>query len=392
MADRPESTDEPSLDSIPRPSENEPAADSSRRFQGGRSGALPPGRPPGPPPAGGRRRGMGPVGWVLLVSALFFIFFVGISGAFFLYSGSSRGWAGRSGGAGGGPFFSSDTVAVVELTGVIMDSRKIIRKLKDVEKSPDIKAAVLRLNSPGGAVAPSQEIYQAVKEFKKPLVVSMSSVAASGAFYVACGAKKVFANPGTITGSIGVIMEFANLQGLYEWAKVQRYSVKTGQFKDIGAEYRAMTPEEHALLQNMVDDVLSQFKQAVSTGRKIPMEEVSAIADGRIFSGNQAKAAHLVDQLGTLRDAVREAAKEARISGKPRVIFMKKSRNKLLDLVFDNNSDDDSSRSFFSIPRSGGGREGVLDRFLDAAAGTRSLQQAITGLQPGIYWIWGGAL
>src|SRR4029077_13140783 len=144
----------------------------------------------------------------------------------------------------------------------------------------DVKAIVLRLNSPGGAVAPSQEIYQAVKNYKKPIVASMSSVAASGAYYVACGAKKVYANPGTITGSIGVIMEFANLEKLYEWAKIKRFSIKTGRFKDVGAEYREMTADERALLQNMVDDVLSQFTLAVSEGRNIPLETVKEIADG----------------------------------------------------------------------------------------------------------------
>lgn len=395
MSDRPESTDEPSLDSIRRPQKaDEFSSDSSWQPQNTGSGSIPPTRPPSPPPVIRRRKGMGPVGWVLLMSAVFFILFVGISGVLYLYSGSGRRWSPGSGGSGGGAFFSGDSVAVVELNGVIMDSRKTLRKLKAAGEAPDVKAVVLRLNSPGGAVAPSQEIYQAVREFKKPLVVSMSSVAASGAFYVACAAKRVFANPGTITGSIGVIMEFANLQGLYEWAKVQRYSVKTGQFKDIGAEYRPMTPEEHALLQNMVDDVLTQFKQAVSTGRKIRMEEVSAIADGRIFSGSQARSAHLVDELGTLHDAVKEAAREAGISGKPNVVYVEKSRNRLLDLIFsgDSDGDEDSSEASGSFMHSRGSGAGVLQRFLDAVAGTKSFQQAITGLEPGIYWVWGGAL
>ena len=156
------------------------------------------------------------------------------------------------------------------------------------------------------------------------------------------GPKKIYANPGTITGSIGVIMEFANLSKLYDWAKIQRYSIKTGQFKDIGAEYREMAPDERALLQNMVDDVLVQFKTAVSTGRKLSMEDVTAIADGRIFSGSQAKKAHLVDELGTLDDAINEAGKMAGIKGKPNVVYPSNKKKRLLDFFMNQNDDDDS--------------------------------------------------
>jgi protease-4 len=318
---------------------------------------------------------LSPLAWVLILSSVFFLLFVVISGGYYLSRspGGSRGSKGSSSFLMGG-----GSVGIIELNGMIMDSRKTIDRLEKFEDNDQIKAVVLRLNSPGGSVAPSQEIYEAVKAYKKPIVVSMSSVAASGAYYIACGAKKVFANPGTITGSIGVIMEFVNLQKLYEWAKVQRYSIKTGKFKDAGAEYRQMSPEERALLQGMVDDVLLQFKQAVASGRGLKMEAVTAVADGRIFSGAQAKAAKLVDELGTLQDAVNEAAKMAGIKGKPNTIYPERSRRRFLDLIMDE----------------GGGsheEESLLRRALRGVLGAESAEEAITGMSPGIYWLWKGA-
>jgi protease-4 len=270
-------------------------------------------------------------------------------------------------------------VGVIELNGVIMDSKATLRKLKDFEEDSNVKAVVLRLNSPGGAVAPSQEIYQSVKNYKKPLVVSMGSLAASGAYYVAMGAKKVYANPGTITGSIGVIMEFANLEKLYDWAKIQRYVIKTGKFKDIGAEFREMTPEEKALLQGMVDNVLSQFKQAVADGRKLTLDQVTAIADGRIFSGSQAKEQHLVDALGTLQDAIDDAAKQAGLKENPEVVYPEKIRPRWLDLLLDGSSNEDRSEGSHSLISS-------LAQLLNG-----HVEKAVTGLEPGIYWIWPGA-
>lgn len=320
---------------------------------------------------------MGPLAWVLGLSAVFFVFFMLISGAIFFSKGGMR--SGSHGSSGGFLVSAKGAVGVIELNGVIMDSKKTIKKLEDFEESPEIRGVVLRLNSPGGAVAPSQEIYQAVKNFKKPLVVSMSSVAASGAYYVAMGAKKVYANPGTITGSIGVIMEFANLEKLYEWAKVQRYAIKTGKFKDVGAEYREMGPEEKALLQNMVDNVLTQFKQAVADGRKLTMDQVTEVADGRIFSGSQAKSAKLVDELGTLQDAIDDVAKMAKIEGKPEVIYPEKARPRWMDLILDDSSHEDRSESSNSLV---GALTGIL---------TGHVEKAVTGLEPGIYWIWTGA-
>lgn len=328
-----------------------------------------------------QKRSLSPLAIVLILSAIFFSIFLVASGVLFLQQSPKGGMRTSSSGS----FFSGGSVGVIELNGVIMDSKKTLRRLERFEEDDQIKAVVLRLNSPGGSVAPSQEIYEAVKNYKKPLVVSMGSVAASGAFYIACGAKKVFANPGTITGSIGVIMEFANLQKLYEWAKIQRYSLKTGKYKDAGADYREMSDDEKALLQGMINDVLHQFKQAVATGRKMSMEDVSAIADGRILSGNQAKAAGLVDELGTIRDAILEAAKQANLKGKPSVVYMEKSKRGLLDLLTDDNSSGENSSSDIR-PASSLSVQKIISWIEQM---TRE-PGANTQVSPGVYWLWKG--
>lgn len=327
-------------------------------------------------------RKMSPLALVLVLSFVFFMVFVAVSAALFMYRGPGKGMGSS------GRLFGGEAVGVLELNGVIMDSKKVLARLDRYAERDDIKAVVLRLNSPGGSVAPSQEIYEAVRAYKKPLVVSMGSVAASGAYYIACGAKRVYANAGTITGSIGVIMEFANLEKLYEWAKIQRYVIKTGKFKDAGAEFRSMTAEERALLQAMVDDVLMQFKKAVSMGRKLSLEQVTAVADGRIFSGAQAKAAHLVDEIGTLQNAIDEAARMAKISGKPRVIYPERARRKWWEMIMDEPTPDDSSESFLQpgIQPGLGGLLGGLEKLSQAIAGASSDSRPA-----GIYWIWTGA-
>jgi protease-4 len=314
-----------------------------------------------------------PLSIVLTLSGVFFFVFMLISGLLFVYNSPSGGSASRPGGAlfGAGRGY----VGVLELKGVIFDSKKIIKKLEDFDDDPRVKAVVLRLNSPGGSVAPSQEIYESVKRMKKPVIASMASVAASGAYYIACATKKIFANPGTITGSIGVIMEFVNLGKLYEWAKVERYALKTGKYKGSGAEYKPMSAEERELFQGMLDDVLKQFKAAVSTGRKMKMVDVDKIADGRVFSGNQAKNVKLVDELGTLKEAIAEAAKMAGIKGEPKVIYPGKHKKRLMEMFLDEATDDEDaeeSRSFVT---------NVLDSLLK----TESNQTKFT---PGIYWLW----
>jgi protease-4 len=287
----------------------------------------------------GYRSHLHPLALLLMVSFTFFCLMLSLGAIFAVGRLGSLSWFKDAPAA--------PLVGVVELTGAISDSKNILARLEKAAEDSTIGAVVLRLNSPGGSVAPSQEIYDAVVDFKKPLVVSMGSVAASGAFYIACGAKHVFANPGTITGSIGVIMEFANLEGLYDWAKVKRYSIKTGKFKDAGAEYRDLTEEERNLFTQMVMNVLDQFKHAIMTGRNLPAQAVDAIADGRVFSGAQAKQLGLVDQLGGYMDAVTQAGKLAGIQGKPKVVVIGKSRKFWLDLLVDDPSkQDDNSGSF----------------------------------------------
>jgi protease-4 len=335
-------------------------------------------------------KGWSPLAIVLGLSVVFFALFLVISGILFM----TKGTAGKSSAHGASAIFGNGSVAVIELKGVIMDSKKILKQLKRFDEDDDVKAVVMRLDSPGGAVAPSQEIYDAVKHYNKPIFASMSSVAASGAYYIACGAQKIYANPGTITGSIGVIMEFANLSKLYSWAKVERYSIKTGKFKDAGAEYREMTADERALLQNMVDDVLVQFKQAVSSGRKLSMEQVTEIADGRIFSGNQAKKAKLVDELGTLEDAIAAAGSAGGIKGKPSVVYpQKNSRSKLLEFLMnqgDQGGEDDSD-SESSGRTHLGGLMGSLSNLIHGVSGeTANGLEDVALTTPGIYWLWTG--
>jgi len=218
-----------------------------------------------------------------------------------------------------------DRIALVRIEGPIMDSKNTVDEIKGYIKDPSVKAVILRVDSPGGAVAPSQEIYDEVKKatLKKKVVVSMGSVAASGGYYVSAPADRIIANPGTLTGSIGVIMEIPNIEGLMSKIGVKTEVIKSGRHKDIASVFRKMGKEERIILQGVLDDVHEQFILAVSEGRKMPFDEVKKIADGRIFTGRQALEARLVDELGTLEDAIAAAAKLAGIKGDPEVISKK---------------------------------------------------------------------
>ena len=200
--------------------------------------------------------------------------------------------------------------------------------MHDYAEDASIKAIVLRIDSPGGGVVASQEIFNAVKNAKKEgkkVVASMGSVAASGGYYVAAAADRIVANPGTLTGSIGVKMEFASVEKLLEKIGVKGMVVKAGEYKDIGSPFRDMTEQEQKLLQGVIDDVHSQFIEAVAEGRGLPSTDVKAIADGRIFTGRQALALKLVDEMGDLADSIRVAGRLAGIKGKPNVVERKKN-------------------------------------------------------------------
>jgi protease-4 len=222
-------------------------------------------------------------------------------------------------------------VAVVEVEGIIggdaargLDSDGVIRVLGEYRDDPAVRAVVLRINSPGGVVAPTQEIFTAVRrlrEAKKPVVASLGSVAASGGYYVAVAADRIYASPGTLTGSIGVVMQLANLEGLLKKVGVEYVVVKAGAYKDVGNMARAMTPEERRILQSLLDDVYDQFISAVADGRGLDPQAVRAFAEGRIYSGRQAQSLKMVDDLGGLEDAIEAAAKMAGLPAKPKVIY-----------------------------------------------------------------------
>lgn len=220
-----------------------------------------------------------------------------------------------------------DKIALVKIEGLIVSSEKIVEELNDYAEDSSIKAIVIRVDSPGGGVVASQEIFNAVRNAKKSgkkIVVSMGAVAASGGYYVAAPADKIVANPGTLTGSIGVIMEFATIEKLLEKIGVKGMVIKAGEYKDIGSPLRDMTEQERRLLQGVMDDVHSQFIQAVAEGRGLPLGSVQAIADGRIFTGRQAMDLKLVDQLGDLEESIQTAAALAGIKGKPKIIKKEK--------------------------------------------------------------------
>ena len=217
-----------------------------------------------------------------------------------------------------------DRIALIRVEGIILDSQSTVTELKRFAENPSVKAIVLRIDSPGGGVVPSQEIYDAVQRVRnknnKAVIASMGTVAASGGYYIAAATDRIIANPGTLTGSIGVIMETANVEGLLKKIGVEGIVVKSGKFKDVGSPLRKMTDEEQALLQSVMDDVHKQFIDAVAEGRAMEVATVQALADGRIFTGRQAKEAKLVDELGNLEDAIQLAADLAGIEGEPKVV------------------------------------------------------------------------
>jgi protease-4 len=227
-----------------------------------------------------------------------------------------------------------DRIALIRIEGLITDSKEATEDIKEYVKNPSIKAIVLRIDSPGGAVGPAQEIYEEVRKAaaKKKVIVSMGSVAASGGYYVASPATKIIANPGTLTGSIGVIMEIPNISGLMDKLGIRTEVVKSGRHKDIASIFRGIGKEEREILQGVLDNVHGQFIKAVAEGRNMLPSDVEKIADGRVFTGEQALKEGLIDELGDLEDAVQAAAKLSGIKGEPAIVS-KKERFSLIDLI-----------------------------------------------------------
>jgi protease-4 len=240
---------------------------------------------------------------------------------------------------------TKNNILQLDLEGVIMNGKKFLKKLKKYKDDDRIKAVVININSPGGAVGPSQEIYEAIKKFrmesKKPVICSSSGLLASGAYYSAVACDKVVVSPGALVGSIGVIMEFANLEKLYDWAKVSRYSITSGKFKDSGAEYRAMRPDERALFQDLINDVYGQFKAAVAEGRKLDPNLVSEYADGRVMTGAQAVKLGFADQIGTLDDAFKVAGEAAGLGTDYKIYEVPRSRPGIMDFIDQHTGGDD---------------------------------------------------
>jgi protease IV len=258
---------------------------------------------------------------LIVLAVVFYIFFYGIGAS----AGKTKS------------FSLNDKIGVVSVNGVIADSREITEQLEDFGKDDSIVAVVLRIDSPGGGVAASQEIYDAVVELKKQkkVVASMGSIAASGGLLIACSADKIVANPGTITGSISAIMQFANVEELLKKVGLKASTVKSGKYKDIGSPLREMTPEERKIIQDLVDDIYNQFVDVIVRDRKISREKVINIADGRVFSGRQAKEYGLVDSLGDMGTAAKLASRLAGKDGKYDLIYPRKKHASMFDYVFE---------------------------------------------------------
>lgn len=258
--------------------------------------------------------------FVLVFSSIFSATILGVSMLIFL-------------GTRNPDFNMGEKVGVVEISGVITESKEIINSIKKYREDDSVKAIVLRIDSPGGAVGPSQEIFREVRKTigKKKIITSMGTVAASGGYYIAAGTDGIMANPGTITGSIGVIIGFTNFEEILQKIGLYPVVIKSGEYKDIGSPVRKMTEKEKKLLQAFVDDTYMQFVDAVSKGRKMDIAKVKAIADGRIFTGEMAKKLGLVDRLGNIEDAIEWAGRTGGIKGKISAVYSKSADSTFLD-------------------------------------------------------------
>lgn len=252
-----------------------------------------------------------------------------------------------------------NSILHLDLEGVILNGKKFLKGLNKYKDDDHIKAIVIDINSPGGAVGPSQEIYGAIKnlksEFKKPVVCNSSGLMASGAYYSAIACDKITVAPGAMVGSIGVIMEFANLERLYDWAKVSRYTITSGKYKDSGAEYRAMREDERKLFQDMILDVYQQFREAVKESRHLSDETMDSYADGRVFTGAKAVQLGFADKVGYLEDADKLAAELAGLGDKYEIFRVPKKKFSIWDFASSDEDDEeahtyvDKIRGFFGL-------------------------------------------
>src|SRR4030081_492250 len=268
--------------------------------------------------------------WILIGGGAFFLFVLAVFSLVFLPVPP----------AAGEPSLSSSfgvKIGVVDLDGVILSPQPVVGQLKKFGDDSSIKAIIIHVNSPGGGVAASEEIYREVKrvrdEKKKRVVVSIESVGASGAYYIASASNKIYADQGSIVGSIGVIAQWVNYGELLKWAKLKDIVFKTGEFKDTGNPTRDLTPAEQAYMQSLIDNMFGQFVKAVADGRSMKFGDVKAIANGKVWTGEQAKSMKLIDEVGDFEAAVADTAKSVGIKGEPSLVHPDKDRRTLLDLV-----------------------------------------------------------
>jgi len=258
---------------------------------------------------------------IVILFLLIFTFLAGIGSGLLISGGSS--------------FSSGDKVAVLRVEDVILDSQIYLESIESITKDDNVKALVVRIDSPGGSVGPSQEIYSELKELGKelPIVASIGGVGASGGYYIACAAEKIYANPGAITGSIGAIAQFASYEKLLDWAKVDIEVIKSGKYKDVGSPFREMNEADKQYIQDLIDNVYSQFKSTVADSRHLDTKQIDKVADGKIYTGEQALNLKLIDELGTINDAISMAGDLGGIEGEPEVIYFPKKKFSLQDLL-----------------------------------------------------------
>src|SRR5271155_105654 len=267
--------------------------------------------------------------WVLIGGGAFFLFVLAVFALVYMTL--------HAGGTDAGITSFGDRIGVVDLDGVILSPQPVVGQLKKFGDDSSIKAIIIHVNSPGGGVAASEEIYREVKrireEKKKRVVVSIETVGASGAFYIASASNKIYADQGSIVGSIGVIAQWVNYGELLKWAKLKSVVIKTGEFKDTGNPARDLTPAEQAYMQSLIDNMFGQFIQAVADGRGMKFDDVKAIANGKVWTGKEALSMKLIDDTGDFEAVVKDTAKSVGISGEPTLVRPDKDRKTLLDLL-----------------------------------------------------------
>lgn len=283
---------------------------------------------------------------------------------------------------------SKSNLLALEIKGVIFDSEKFLKKLRKYRDEDFVKGILLKITSPGGAVGPSEEIYRALmqfkKETKKPIVVYSPSLNASGGYYISMASDKIVVSNGALIGSIGVIMEFANIEKLYEWAKVQRFSITSGKFKDAGSEYRGMTPEEKGYFQELISQTYGQFRAAVKEGRKLEDKVLDAYADGRVFNGEQAVKLGFADMVGSEEDATKALAELAGLGENYELFEAPKRQPTLIERVLEGDEGEDDAE-FSKIGRWAKGNMGFPSEVLEKVIKLKGFNQPMA-IMPGVWF------